>query len=106
MTQAPNPTRTPDRTVTRLPPNPAVPGDRTTTLKLWSGQMAQPPLTTATARWNWRQAQNLHDIRLDNRAILGILNALMNELTPNMQQLPFIEIRNQIAKYVESGQKD
>jgi hypothetical protein len=82
-------------------PNFAIPGDRGVTLALWRGELAQPPLTTAVARWNWRQSQAHVDRSNFNRVLLPILNRVLNELTVRQQHMTVLELRDSCAAGLE-----
>jgi hypothetical protein len=85
-----------------------VPGDPRYTRALWEvwgGSVAQPPLTTARARWEWRQAQiwGDHDSRF--RILLTNLDMLIAEMGPGSLKWTLGNLRSDVAKLVEEGSR-
>lgn len=82
-----------------------IPGDPHYSYALFFGDAPMPPLTSARAKWNWRQAQIINDERLRSQMLLSIVDQFVGEMGPKMKAWTIAELRAALVKMIESAER-
>jgi len=79
-----------------------VPGDPTYVRALWRGEIAMPPLVTASTRWEARQATVINNWPVRARMLLGTIDQFISEIGEERAgQWTLIQVRDAVAEMAE-----
>jgi hypothetical protein len=78
-------------------------GDPKHVFDMWTGKVAQPPLTTARAKWEWRQMRTLDCPQQRARLLLPIVQQFIFDIGEDCKALSLGELREIVAVVAEKG---